>query len=132
MVTEATYSTNIKNMDFLSAGDPEGHPSRLFGSHNLRDLVKDLHETYDIILLDSPPGVPVNDLLHYLDAVAGCLYMVMAAQTSKDLSRRGVLILQNPGANILGAIANNLGEVLPYWHDQKCYGYERSRKKRRA
>ncbi len=131
-VAETARPTKIKNMDFLAAGDPEGHPSRLFGSHNVRDLVADLHKTYDIILLDSPPVVPVSDPLHYLDAVDGCLYMVMAGQTPKDLSKRGVEILRNSGANILGAIANNLGEVLPYYYDQKYYGYEKSRKKRRA
>ncbi len=32
----------------------------------------------------------------------------------------------------LGEVANNLGEVLPYYYDQKYYGYEKSRKKRRA
>jgi Mrp family chromosome partitioning ATPase len=124
--------TKIKNLDFLAAGDPKGHPSRLFGGHNVRDLVARLHETYDIILLDSPPTVPVSDPLHYLDAVDGCLYMVMAGQTPKELSKRGVEILRSAGANILGVIANNLAEVLPYYYDQKYYGYEKSRKKRRA
>ncbi len=131
-VSEAARETKIKNLDFLSAGDPQGHPSRLFGSHKVRNLVAELHKTYDIILLDSPPVVPVSDPLHYLDAVDGCLYMVMAGQTSKDIAKRGVEILRSAGANIIGAVANNLGEVLPYYYDQKYYGYEQSRKKRRA
>jgi tyrosine-protein kinase Etk/Wzc len=126
------HPTKIKNLDFLSAGDPKGHPSRLFGGHKVRDLMTELHKTYDIILLDSPPVVPVSDPLHYLDAVDGCLYMVMAGQTPKDLSKRGVEILRSAGANILGVIANNLGEVLPYYYDQKYYGYEKSNKPRRA
>ncbi len=131
-VAEAVRPTKIKNLDFLSAGDPEGHPSRLFGGHNVRDVVADLHKTYDIVLLDSPPTVPVSDPLHFLDAVDGVIYMVMAGQTPKEMSKRGVEILQSAGANILGAVANNLGEVLPYYYDQKYYGYEKSRKKRRA
>ncbi len=131
-VSEAARPTKIKNLDFLSAGDPEGHPSRLFGGHNVRDVVADLHKTYDIVLLDSPPVVPVSDPLHYLDAVDGAIYMVMAGQTPKDMSKRGVEILRSSGANILGVVANNLGEVLPYYYDQKYYGYEKSRKKRRA
>ena len=55
----------------------------------MRKLVEELHETYDLILLDSPPVVPVSDPLHYLDAVDGCLYMVMAGHTPKDVSQRG-------------------------------------------
>ena len=131
-VSDAVRPTKIKNLDFLSAGDPEGHPSRLFGGHKVRDLVDNLHKSHDIILLDSPPVVPVSDPLHYLDAIDGCIYMVMAGQTAKDLSKRGVEILRSAGANILGVVANNLGEVLPYYYDQKYYGYESSDKPRRA
>ena len=131
-VAETARPTKIKNLDILSAGDPEGHPSRLFGAHNVRDVVADLHKTYDIVLLDSPPSVPVSDPLHYLDAVDGVIYMVMAGHTPKELSKRGVDILQSSGANILGVVANNLGEVLPYYYDQKYYGYEKTHKKRRA
>jgi len=131
-VKEAAVGTKVKNLDFLPAGSAGGHPSRLFGGHNVRNLVARLHETYDIVVLDSPPVVPVSDPLHYLDAVDGTLYMVMAGQTPRDLSKRGVEILRSAGAKILGAVANNLAEVLPYYYDQKYYGYEGSRKKRRA
>ena len=129
---DCVRTTRIKNLDFLSAGEPKGHPSRLFGGHKVRDLVADLHKTHDIILLDSPPTVPVSDPLHYLDAVDGCLFMVMAGHTPKELSARGVEILKSAGANILGVVANNLSEVLPYYYDQKYYGYEKSRRKRKA
>ena len=128
-VAEATSETQVKNLDFLSAGRAGGHPSRLFGGHNVRNLVEKLHETYDVVILDSPPVVPVSDPLHYLDAVDGVLYMVMAGQTPKELSKRGVEILNSAGANILGAVANNLAEVLPYYYDQKYYGYEKGKNK---
>jgi len=131
-ISQTVRPTKIKNLDFLAAGDAGGHPSRLFGGHNVRDLVADLHKTYDIVLLDSPPVVPVSDPLHYLDGVDGCIYMVMAGLTHKDLSKRGIEILKSAGANILGIVANNLGEVLPYYYDQKYYGYDRSTGKRRA
>ena len=125
---EATRETQVKNLDFLPAGKAGGHPSRLFGGHNVRNVVERLHSKYDVVLLDSPPVVPVSDPLHYLDAVDGVLYMVMAGQTPKEMSKRGVEILRSAGANILGAVANNLGEVLPYYYDQKYYGYEKGKK----
>ena len=127
-VKEASRETQVKNLDFMPAGKAGGHPSRLFGGHNVRNAVEKIHEHYDLILLDSPPVVPVSDPLHYLDAVDGVLYMVMAGSTPKELSKRGVEILNSAGANILGAIANNLGEVLPYYYDQKYYGYDQKKK----
>lgn len=131
-VEEAVSHTRINNLDFMAAGSTSGHISNLFGANRVRHLVEELQKTYDIILLDSPPVVPVSDPLHYIDAVDGCLFMVMVGQTPKDVCKRGVEILQSSGANILGVIANNLGEVLPYYYDQKYYGYDKSRKKRRA
>lgn len=128
-IQEATCTSLVTNLDFLPAGKAGGHPSRLFGGHNVRHLVESLHETYDIVILDSPPVVPVSDPLHFLDAVDGVLYMVMAGQTPKELSKRGVEILNSAGANILGAVANNLAEVLPYYYDQKYYGYEKGKNK---
>ncbi len=133
-VHEVTRPTKVSNLHFLPAGLPGGNPSRLFSGHRVRSVIEDLHKTFDIILLDSPPVVPVSDPLHYIDAVDGALYMVMAGQTPKDLSLRGVEILKSAGANLLGAVANNLAEVLPYYYDQKYYGYDKkkARKKRRA
>ncbi|MCP4293100.1 MAG: CpsD/CapB family tyrosine-protein kinase [bacterium] len=125
---EAGRETQVKNLDFMPAGKAGGHPSRLFGGHNVRNAVERMHKKYDIVLLDSPPVVPVSDPLHYLDAVDGVIFMVMAGQTPKELSKRGVEILNSAGANILGAVANNLGEVLPYYYDQKYYGYEKGKK----
>lgn len=131
-IEEVACSTKIKNLDFMPAGTTSGHISGLFGGNRVRHLVKEIHKTYDIVLLDSPPVVPVSDPLHYVDAVDGCIFLVMAGQTPKDVCKRGVEILRSSGANILGCVANNLGEVLPYYYDQKYYGYDKSRKKRRA
>ncbi len=128
-VKNAIRETQVKNLDFMPAGKPGRHPSRLFGGDNVRNLVEEAHKTYDLVLMDSPPVVPVSDPLHYLDAVDGVLYMVMAGSTHKEIAKRGVEILNSAGANILGAVANNLGEVLPYYYDQKYYGYEKDKKK---
>lgn len=131
-VDDAACRSKIKNLDFMPAGTTAGHISSLFGGNRVRHLMDELHKTYDIVLLDSPPVVPVSDPLHFTDAVDGCLFLVMAGQTPKDVCKRGVNILRSSGANILGVVANNLGEVLPYYYDQKYYGYDKSKKKRRA
>jgi tyrosine-protein kinase Etk/Wzc len=131
-IEEACRPTKVKNLDFLAAGAAGGHPSRLFGGHRVRNLVRDLHNHYDIVLMDAPPVIPVSDPLHFLDAVDGTIFMVMAGQTPKELVVRGVDILKSAGAEILGVVANNLGEVLPYYYDQKYYGYEKSKGKRRG
>jgi tyrosine-protein kinase Etk/Wzc len=121
--SEVPRQTKVPNLHFVPAGLVGGNPSRLFSGSRVADVVRNLHERFDVIVFDSPPVVPVSDPLHYLDAVDGTLYLVMAGQTHRDVARRGVEILGSAGATILGVVANNLGEVLPYYYDRKYYGY---------
>ena len=122
-VKEVLRPTRVKNLGFMPAGLGGGNPSRLFSGGRLTSIVRELHQRYDVIVFDSPPVVPVSDPLHYLEAVDGVLFLVMAGHTHRDVAQRGVEILRSAGANILGVVANNLAEVLPYYYDRKYYGY---------
>ena len=73
--------------------------------------------------------VPVSDPLLYVHAVDGLIYLVMAGRTTPEISRRGVEIFRSSGANILGVVANNLSEVLPYYYSHKYYGYDHKHRK---
>ena len=89
----------------------------------IRQVLLRLKSEYDIVVLDCPPVVPVSDPVQFVEESDGVIYLVMAGRTPRELAERGIGILKGVGANILGVVANNLGEVLPYYHDQKYYGY---------
>ncbi len=121
------HATTVPNLDFLAAGHCDEDPSRLLSPGRVRAAFDALKNVYDIIVLDSPPVVPVSDPLQYIDVVDGALFMVMAGRTPREVVQRGVGVLRSVGANILGVVANNLGEVLPYYYDRKYYGYASGR-----
>jgi capsular exopolysaccharide synthesis family protein len=121
---EVVRPTKSDNLHVVPAGELAGAPSAYLGEQAVRGAVEKLHQDHDLIVLDSPPVVPVSDPLHYLPGVDGVLFVVMAGATPKDVVTRGVDILRSAGANILGVVANNLSEVLPYYYDQKYYGYD--------
>lgn len=126
-VKDAVHPSKVSNLHFVPAGLSGGNPSRLFTGGRVRETVQKLHERFDIVVFDAPPVVPVSDPLHYLDAVDGTLYLVMAGQTHREVAQRGVEILRSAGANVLGVVANNLAEVLPYYYDKKYYGYDKAK-----
>ncbi|MHB8078571.1 MAG: CpsD/CapB family tyrosine-protein kinase [Candidatus Krumholzibacteriia bacterium] len=113
----------LPNLDLLPAGDGAQDTSRLLAATSVHAAVEQWKQAYDIVVLDSPPVVPVSDPLQFVDAVDGVIYLVMAGRTPRDIVLRGAQILQGVGANILGVVANNFSEVLPYYHDRKYYGY---------
>jgi capsular exopolysaccharide synthesis family protein len=118
------HRTEIGNLFLLPAGIPAQSPSQLLGENRFARLMAQLQEKFDIVIVDAPPVVPVSDPLHYVPAVDGVLFIVMAGRTRKDVARRGIDILKGAGARILGVVANNYPEVLPYYYDSKYYGYE--------
>ncbi len=121
--TVAPRRSALPNLDLLPAGDGADDTSRLLGAEAVHAAVEYWKREYDIVVLDSPPVVPVSDPLQYVDAVDGVIYLVMVGRTPRDIVLRGAQILQGVGANILGVVANNFSEVLPYYHDRKYYGY---------
>ncbi|MDO9694871.1 MAG: CpsD/CapB family tyrosine-protein kinase [Candidatus Latescibacteria bacterium] len=119
----APCKTHLPNLDFLPAGRAGENPSLLLQEGRVRRVFDALKLDYDVVVLDCPPVVPVSDPLQFVDVCDGAIYLVMAGRTPRDLCERGVGILRSVGTNIIGVVANNLGEVLPYYFDQKYYGY---------
>ena len=128
----AAHPTALANLEVMPAGSGRDQTSQILAPERIRDAVAGWRQAYDLVILDSPPVVPVSDPLQYVDAVDGVLYICMAGRTPRDVVVRGVDILRSVGANILGVVANNLSEVLPYYYDRKYYGYEERKAARLA
>jgi capsular exopolysaccharide synthesis family protein len=123
--------TQLPNLNFLPAGHAGEVPSKLLQEDRVRAVFDRLKSEYDIVILDCPPVVPVSDPLQFVDVADGAIYLVLAGRTPRDVCERGVAILRSVGTNIIGVVANNLAEVLPYYYDHKYYGYgQRVRKEK--
>jgi polysaccharide biosynthesis transport protein len=117
------HKTILANLDFLPAGQAGDNPSKLLQEDRVRAVFSTIKKDYDIVILDCPPVVPVSDPLQLVSVVDGAIYLVLAGRTPRDVCERGVNILKSVGTNIIGVVANNLAEVLPYYFDHKYYGY---------
>jgi len=116
-------NTLLANLDFLPAGHSSENPSKVLQEARVRAVFNKLKSDYDIVILDCPPVVPVSDPLQFVDIADGAIYLVLAGRTPRDVCERGVNILRSVGTNIIGVVANNLAEVLPYYYGHKYYGY---------
>ena len=92
------------------------NPTELLGGHQMRSLVDDLAKQFDIVLIDSPPVLPVADALilsGYADAV---LLVVSAGNTRRAELRRAADKLAQASAPVVGAVLNKAAA-------QDGYGY---------
>ncbi len=100
----------------LPAGPVPPNPSELLSSPRVQKLLDDLSERVDMILLDSPPVLPVTDALLVSRCADALLLVTSAGVTSRHAVRRAVELLQQVGAPLRGIVLNGAGE-------RESYGY---------
>jgi capsular exopolysaccharide synthesis family protein len=120
---EVIKKTALPNLGVITAGDRVPEPGRLFESEHLREVLNKLEFYYDIVIVDSPPVLPVSDTLFLGSAVEAIILVVLAGVTPREVVQRTKNILDDSQANIIGVILNNATHVLPYFYDYKYYGY---------
>ena len=72
----AITSTEIENLDLLTAGPVPPNPSELIGSERFKELVDIFNERYDIIIVDTPPVNTVTDAQLYARAIKDSLLVI--------------------------------------------------------
>jgi tyrosine-protein kinase Etk/Wzc len=106
-LVEALHTTDIENINLLTAGTIPPNPAELLCSDSMRDLLAGLRESYDIVIIDAPPVIPVTDaplLTAFTDMVVVVLESgripAKAAQRMKEL-------LQSVQAPVAGFVLND-------------------------
>jgi len=119
----AAKKTGLPNLDVLTSGRMVRSPSALFEADNLSNLFESLGQSYDVIVIDTPPLLPVSDTMILSTQVAAVLFVIMAGKTPRDVIVRGKEILSDVNAPLAGVVINNSKDVLPYYYRYKYYGY---------
>jgi len=82
-------------------------PSELLGSSRMAQLLANLREQADVIIIDSPPAVPVADASVLANLVDGVLLVLDAKRSKREAAKRAIFNLRQARANILGTLFNH-------------------------
>jgi capsular exopolysaccharide synthesis family protein len=93
---------------FIASGEVPPNPSELLGSAEMEKLVRRLEAEYDVVLIDSPPSLPVTDPSILAAMCSGAIVVVSAGIARRD--QLGVVrhSLDAAGATLLGVVVNRL------------------------
>ena len=92
------------NVDLLPAGHFPPNPAELLGSLEMRQLLKELEEYYDLVLLDMPPINIVSDPLVLSNYVAGCIFVTRQDYSDHREIRKALIEAEMAGMNVMGFV----------------------------
>lgn len=104
--SEATQRWGESGVTVLPSGSIPPNPSELLGSRQMTSLMASLRAEYDIIVLDTPPLLPVTDAAVASANADGVLLVVRHGKTSRGEVASSIGSLVSVDAVVLGCVFN--------------------------
>jgi tyrosine-protein kinase Etk/Wzc len=104
---QALHTTDIENISLLTAGTIPPNPAELLCSDNMRALLARLRESYDMVIIDAPPVIPVTDaplLTAFTDMV---VVVIESGRIPAKAAQRMKELLQSVQAPVAGFVLND-------------------------
>ena len=123
--------TGIDNISLLTAGTIPPNPAELLCSDSMRDLLAGLRASYDMVILDAPPVIPVTDA-PLLTALTDLVVVVVEARPHPGQRRqaheRAAPVGAGPGRRLRAerphrALFRHLGYYGKGYYGRRYYGY---------
>ena len=118
-VEDVVQPMGTTTLDLLPSGQIPPNPSELLGSPAMAGLLDRLTASYDMVLLDSPPLLPVTDAAVLTKMAGGALVVVGADRIHRPQLQETLGSLQTAGAHILGIVLNKIDR-----REAGTYSYE--------
>lgn len=108
---EVLQPTNLENLNILPSGPIPPNPSELLDSLQMKRLIEEWKNNYDLIIFDTPPILAVTDAQILASKVDGTILVAREkiAEKSALLKAKELLIMVK--ATIIGAIYNDASSV---------------------
>jgi succinoglycan biosynthesis transport protein ExoP len=98
----------IKNLKIMTAGtrSKKQSPAELIAGQGFDEMLTTLREQFDVILIDTPPVLYVNDAATIAPRTDGVLYVFRIRRRGRPDVVSGVRALVEVNANMLGCVVN--------------------------
>ncbi|MGH7797818.1 MAG: GumC family protein [Candidatus Binatia bacterium] len=117
----AIIETAIGNFYLLPRGVLPPNPADLLMSHKMQQVVNELRNSFDFVLIDSPPAIAVSDAAVISALCDGVLMVFHGQKTTVQAARRAVERLDSISATLLGVILNGVDIRNPDYVDYRSY-----------
>ncbi|MGP6140232.1 CpsD/CapB family tyrosine-protein kinase [Jeotgalibaca sp. A127] len=107
-IEECVLETDINNLSLMTCGPIPPNPAELIGSNRMRELQDKLVSKYDLVIFDTPPLLGFGDAQIMAGRAEGTIFVVRHGVAKKENMLKANEILTRVGANVLGAVYNQV------------------------
>lgn len=118
--TPNIVETDIPNLSILYSGKESSNPIGLINSKRMAEFLENCSESYDYIILDTPPVTVVSDAVLLSDKVNGYVMAARADYSNVNALSEAIETVKNVGGEVFGVV---LSSVNPKKSKSK-YGYK--------
>ena len=119
-VDRVMNSPGLDNLYLLPSGAIPANPAELLNSASLTQIIDELRKQYDVVLLDTPPILPISDAVMLSSKVDGVVLVYQVGRIGRNALKRTKFLIDHGHGHILGTVLTNVrSEVTPE------YGYYR-------
>ncbi|MFI5021905.1 MAG: GumC family protein [Alphaproteobacteria bacterium] len=108
---------------FITAGSRAPNPVDLLGSQEMKKLLTRLSSLYDLVVIDSPPLLPVSDAMVLARVVDKTIFLIRWEKTKREAALLGLKLLIEAGANVAGIALTQVDVRKHATYDYSDSGY---------
>jgi non-specific protein-tyrosine kinase len=124
-LANAAQAVGRRHLMLLASGQLPPNPSELLSSTRTAQVLATLQAEADVVLVDSPPVLPVTDSAVLSAHVDATLLVIRAGVTTRRQLTRAVEVLEQVAAPLVGTVLNGVTADEGYGYTYN-YGYYNS------
>ncbi len=131
-VKDAIQVHEESGLHFLASGAKPPNPTEILQSRVTHNLIRELCDTYDMVIIDGPPLLPVADASVLATIADGVILVIHHGQTTRDAVRDAIKRLEQVGGRLFGVAVNMIpkrasGGYYYYYYDDNSSSRDRER-----
>ncbi|HXG05369.1 MAG TPA: polysaccharide biosynthesis tyrosine autokinase, partial [Candidatus Binatia bacterium] len=98
----------LDNLHIIEAGPIPANPSELLSTPAMAQFLREAREEYDIVLIDTPPVLPVTDSAIVAAQADGVVLVYQAGKVGRLVLKRAKAHLESARARVWGVVLNDV------------------------
>ncbi len=107
-IDDILKTPGLDNLHIINAGQSLLNPAEILRSPRFKEFLHEVREHYEIIIVDTPPVLPVADAFEVAPEVDGVILVYEVGRIGRGILKRAKIQLENVNTNVLGVILNNV------------------------